>query len=75
MLGRLRMSAIECYNAYEELVDGIFGSPRSFYYLPKRHKYDHGVLEKALKLVIKRYDCNEDTEASFRQECEKVCRT
>ena len=59
LLGRLRLTVKEALNIYEELAGDVFGKPHHFSIrgpLPGfRPKYDHEVLEGAIKLAIDRH--------------------
>lgn len=79
MLGRLGMTVEECLKAYETLTDGIFGHARrwhvrSLLWMP-RDKYNYKLLEKAIKQIVKEFDCSRDSEARFPQSCADMCRT
>ena len=79
MLGRLRMTADECLEAYELLILRVFASQRKRYrFLPvtiasiaSGEINDHRVLEKELKRIIKASQLG----SSFRQLNEDMCRT
>ena len=59
LLGRLRLTVKEALNIYEELAGDVFGKPHHFSIrgpLPAfRPKYDHEVLEEAIKQAIDRH--------------------
>ena len=80
MLGRLRMSPTECLESYGDLAERVFGRPRfihalRFPFINPRCKFNHVPLEEAIKDITAKFDHSRNPDASFRQPCEKVCRT
>lgn len=56
MLGRLRMSVLQCLRIYVEVGDDLFGRRRSR--VPLATKYDHKPLESAVQKIV-RLHCKE----------------
>ena len=79
MLGRLSMTVDQALNAYEELADDVFGHPRSFHIRKppwwKLDKYDHRLLEKMIKKIVKEHSQSGQANTSFEQPYKDMCRT
>lgn len=73
MLGRLRMKIDDCLKEYEKFGKDVFGK-RRFY---RWNQYDHRILERVLKKVIKEYTRETEETALFTQPepNKRTCRT
>lgn len=58
MLGRLRMSVIECIVVYVIISEKVFGQSQNFI---KREKFDFQALEEAIKTIVSHKFGNSDT--------------
>ena len=78
MLGRLVMTVDECLEAYENLVDRVFGHPRILHIrnsLYPKDKYNEKMLEDVVRDIVRQRDPRGSSNAAFPQYNEDMCRT